>query len=234
MRTCPTRSNRSSEQPSTLSRFEPQLLKEYYVSADDENIRRRDIPERLQCRQLPTVRRRRAQFERDLDAESKWVAHKMKKVSEEEVEAVKRCLVFFNEDALEPPYVAAYRRDDLAPVQVEELWRIHDLDEEWCSLVQKRKDSQRGCESCSRCRRGKVFIVSSPAGLLGDRCHGVRRRARLREAAGGKTRPNNVARKTCPRDAEAAQWAKAKASGVDQFARKFTLRPQDLDKALRN
>merc|ERR1712138_254358 len=45
------------EQPSTLSRFEPQLLKEYYVSQDDENIRRRDIPERLQCRQLPTVRR---------------------------------------------------------------------------------------------------------------------------------------------------------------------------------
>ena len=35
------------EQPSTLSRFEPQLLKEYYVSQDDENIRRRDIPERL-------------------------------------------------------------------------------------------------------------------------------------------------------------------------------------------
>ena len=37
-----------------------------------------------------------------------------------------------------------------------------------------------------------------------------------------------------PRGGEAAQWAKAKASGVDQFARKFTLRPQDLDKALRS
>ena len=36
------------EKPSTLSRFEPQMLKEYYVSQDDENIRRRDIPERLQ------------------------------------------------------------------------------------------------------------------------------------------------------------------------------------------
>ena len=71
------------EQPSTLSRFEPQLLKEYYVSQDDENIRRRDIPERLQCRQLPTVRRRRAQFERDLDEESRWVASKMKKSSDE-------------------------------------------------------------------------------------------------------------------------------------------------------
>ena len=59
----------------------------------------------------------------------------MKKSSEEEVEAVKRCLVFFNEDALEPPYVAAYRRDDLAPVVVEELWRIHDLDEEWCASL---------------------------------------------------------------------------------------------------
>ena len=67
------------EKPSTLSRFEPQMLKEYYVTGDDENIRRRDIPERLQCRQVPTTRRRRAQFERDLDAESKWVASKMKK-----------------------------------------------------------------------------------------------------------------------------------------------------------
>ena len=71
------------------------MLKEYYVTGDDENIRRRDIPERLQCRQVPTTRRRRAQFERDLDAESKWVASKMKKSSEEEVEAVKRCLVFW-------------------------------------------------------------------------------------------------------------------------------------------
>ena len=88
------------EKPSTLSRFEPQMLKEYYVTGDDENIRRRDIPERLQCRQVPTTRRRRAQFERDLDAESKWVASKMKKQHQVVTYAKRVCIKIRETDRL--------------------------------------------------------------------------------------------------------------------------------------
>ena len=157
----------------------------------------------------------------------------MKKSSEEEVEAVKRCLVFFNEDALEPPYVAAYRRDDLAPVQVEELWRIHDLDEEWCSLVQKRKDSQRFVKAVHGAGEGRCSLsVAQQACLETDATAYADARAYARQQAAKHGLITSQARRPARR--EAAQWAKAKASGVDQFARKFTLRPQDLDKALRD
>lgn len=163
-----------AERPSTLSRFEPQLLKEYYIGEEHEIIRRRDVPERLQCRQVATVRRRRAQFERSLDDEARWVASQLKRKefpTAGEIEAVKRCLVFFNEDALEPPYVAAYRRDYLGTdVVPEELWRIHDLDEEYAALQKKRKDTQAFVKAVHTAGAGQCSLsVAQQACLATDR-----------------------------------------------------------------
>ena len=79
------------------------MLKEYYVTGDDENICRRDIPERQADN--TESEKEEGPVRKDLAAESRWVAHKMKKSSEEEVEAVKRCLVFFNETPNRPTWL---------------------------------------------------------------------------------------------------------------------------------
>jgi len=225
-----------AERPSTLSRFEPQLLKEYYIGEEHEIIRRRDVPERLQCRQVATVRRRRAQFERSLDDEARWVASQLKRKefpTAGEIEAVKRCLVFFNEDALEPPYVAAYRRDYLGTdVVPEELWRIHDLDEEYAALQKKRKDTQAFVKAVHTAGAGQCSLsVAQQACLATDSASHADARAYARQQAAKHGLVTSQARRPARR--EAAHWARAKASGVDQFARKFALRPQDLDLALR-
>ena len=79
---------------------------------------------------------------------------------------------------------------------------------------------------------GVSLSVAQQACLSTDATAYADARAYARQQAAKHGLITSQARRPARR--EAAQWAKAKASGVDQFARKFTLRPQDLDKALRS
>ncbi|KAJ1445154.1 SH2 domain-containing protein [Pelagophyceae sp. CCMP2097] len=130
-----------------MQQFSDQALGEHYVDAEDDLVRARDVPERLQLRAAARAgSRSRDDFEAQLDDEANWVGHRLRgeAVSQATADALKKVLSLINLEALEVPFIAGFRRDYFVThVSPTELWKIYDLDDEWAAIQGASRDTTK-------------------------------------------------------------------------------------------
>ncbi|KAI8057944.1 hypothetical protein BDF22DRAFT_739348 [Syncephalis plumigaleata] len=131
--------------------FEPSELKERMMTEEDDEIRLRDIPERLQLLRGDEINRTLSDSE--LAAETLFITSRMRDSLPRDLpsntasDMIRTALVFINRDNLEVPYIDRYKRDYFEQgsstesetgLTQQHLWRILDLDVQWRQLRRRR------------------------------------------------------------------------------------------------
>jgi transcription elongation factor SPT6 len=146
--------------------YEPAELERSHLTAYDQQIRAKDVPERFQLRSIPVTEA----DDKELIEEADWIfreafdqptiseqepnrepiAGKHFETVKEEIEYALKCI---RNEKLEVPFIASYRREyvpTLAPVlddkrdandarSYRDLWTIYNYDEQWCKLQASKK-----------------------------------------------------------------------------------------------
>lgn len=135
--------------------YEPSELKRGHFTDLDNEIRKTDIPERMQLRQVPVTPV--VEGSSELDDEAEWIykqAFCKQTVSQQEsldtsrdkhkkpisaVGKIKQTLEFIRNQQLEVPFIAFYRKEYVKPeLSCEDLWKIYYYDERWCQLFSRK------------------------------------------------------------------------------------------------
>ncbi|KAH8341802.1 hypothetical protein KR074_006796 [Drosophila pseudoananassae] len=135
--------------------YEPSELKRGHFTDLDNEIRKTDIPERMQLRQVPVTPVPEGSHE--LDEEADWIyrfAFCKQTVSEQEkadnreklrkpptaVNKIKQTLEFIRNQQLEVPFIAFYRKEYVKPeLSIDDLWKVYYFDERWCQLNERKR-----------------------------------------------------------------------------------------------
>ncbi|XP_017064106.1 transcription elongation factor SPT6 [Drosophila eugracilis] len=135
--------------------YEPSELKRGHFTDMDNEIRKTDIPERMQLRQVPVTPVPEGSHELDLEAD--WIykyAFCKQTVSEQEkaenreklrkpptaVNKIKQTLEFIRNQQLEVPFIAFYRKEYVKPeLNIDDLWKVYYFDERWCQLNERKR-----------------------------------------------------------------------------------------------
>ncbi|KAI8139092.1 SH2 domain-containing protein [Fennellomyces sp. T-0311] len=161
-------------EPKLADVFEPSELKDRMLTEEDEEVRLRDIPERMQMRYAGT----RKAFdippsEDDLQAEGAWVARELAIIkgidnpTDNFYNAIRHVVSFITKEYLEVPYISDHRRDYFTETDVDgvtteilshdDLWKIYDLDFKYQSFV-NRKNGLR--DFLSKCVIHDEYVTS--------------------------------------------------------------------------
>jgi transcription elongation factor SPT6 len=138
----PIRTGEEDKFAALRKQYEPEVLKEMYLTEKDEQIRLTDIPERFQLR-YPN---RSVPTDEELILESSWIAEKLTSsnsmLDEHTVsEKVKDVLTFLLCSHYEVSFIEHYRKEFWVPILTNvDLWRIYELDHQWYNL-QVRKNT---------------------------------------------------------------------------------------------
>lgn len=131
--------------------YEPSELKRGHFTDMDNIIRRTDIPERMQLRDVPIPIV--AEGSAELDDEAEWIfkhAFQKPQISNIQTEnhqrktpsaiaKIKKALDFIRNQHLEVPFIAFYRKEYVNPdLKIKDLWRVYKFDAKWC-ILQTRK-----------------------------------------------------------------------------------------------
>lgn len=135
--------------------YEPSELKRGHFTDLDNEIRKTDIPERMQLRQVPVTAVPEGSHE--LDDEANWIyrfAFCKQTVSEQEkadnrekmrkpptaINKIKQTLEFIRNQQLEVPFIAFYRKEYVKPeLNIDDLWKVYFYDERWCQLNERKR-----------------------------------------------------------------------------------------------
>ncbi|XP_017852674.1 transcription elongation factor SPT6 isoform X2 [Drosophila busckii] len=135
--------------------YEPSELKRGHFTDLDNEIRKTDIPERMQLRQVPVTPV--PEGSQELDDEANWIyryAFCKQTVSEQEkadsreksrkpptaVNKIKQTLEFIRNQQLEVPFIAFYRKEYVKPeLTIDDLWKVYYFDERWCQLNERKR-----------------------------------------------------------------------------------------------
>ncbi|EDW52963.1 GM12474 [Drosophila sechellia] len=135
--------------------YEPSELKRGHFTDMDNEIRKTDIPERMQLREVPVTPVPEGSDELDLEAE--WIykyAFCKHTVSEQEkpenrekmrkppttVNKIKQTLEFIRNQQLEVPFIAFYRKEYVKPeLNIDDLWKVYYFDGIWCQLNDRKR-----------------------------------------------------------------------------------------------
>ena len=145
--------------------FEPSELKDRMLTEEDEEVRLRDIPERMQMRYVGT----RKSFDippsdEDVQTEGAWVARELAASKDIDIptdnfyNAVKHVVSFITREFLEVPYISDHRRDYFTETDVDgvtteilshdDLWKIYDLDFKYQSYVNRKNGLREFLSKC--------------------------------------------------------------------------------------
>lgn len=133
--------------------FEPSEIVERFLTEDDDHIRMRDIPERMQIRHAASSDKKLE--DREIEEETTWVVKVLSKdrrmdeyVREPFKNAVKNVLTYMSQEFLEVPFIWAHRRDytiyvdstnqSIDLLSHDDLWTIQDLDFKYRSFLDRR------------------------------------------------------------------------------------------------
>ncbi|XP_068217415.1 transcription elongation factor SPT6 isoform X2 [Palaemon carinicauda] len=158
-----TRKERKTVKKSIYEVFEPIELERGHLTDQDQQIRKLDIPERFQLRQIPVTRTRNEGDDRasdkELDQEAKWIYHYAfykPFISNQEgreerrhrrdfnmIKKIYNALDLMRNSTCEVPFIAFYRKEEVQPeLNIHDLWKVYRWDEKWCQL-QRRKENLR-------------------------------------------------------------------------------------------
>lgn len=131
--------------------YEPSELKRGHFTDLDNIIRKTDIPERMQLRDVPITSIPEGSSE--LDDEAEWIfKHAFQKPSITKIQQenytrkpssavgkIKKALDFIRNQHLEVPFINFYRKEYVQPeLKCKDLWKIYKFDAKWC-ILQSRK-----------------------------------------------------------------------------------------------
>jgi transcription elongation factor SPT6 len=136
--------------------FEPSELQERMLTEEDEDIRLRDIPERMQMRYQGLNRNFTPATEEQVEAETQWISKTMAaaegkdQASEEKFNAIKYIVKFFTQEFLEVPHIVYHRRDYFTDIDkqtgrtreiltTDDLWKIYDYDFKYFSFADRKR-----------------------------------------------------------------------------------------------
>ncbi|CAD7091358.1 unnamed protein product [Hermetia illucens] len=137
--------------------YEPSELKRGHFTDLDNEIRKTDIPERMQLRDVPIVAVPEGSSE--LEDEAEWIykqAFCKPTVSQQEtneggprdrgrkppsaIGKIKQALDFMRNQQLEVPFIAFYRKEYVQPeLNINDLWKVYRFDARWCQLLARKK-----------------------------------------------------------------------------------------------
>ncbi|CAH8495495.1 unnamed protein product [Schistosoma mattheei] len=131
--------------------FDPSDLERAYYSQADERIRKTDVPERFQLRQVPVkyIDSCSATYTQDLQElsdEAEWIyRHAFKEDAEYKppgvIPKILESLKLMREFLFEVPFIAFYRKECIEKdLNIKDLWRIYQMDEKWTILHQRKRN----------------------------------------------------------------------------------------------
>jgi hypothetical protein len=128
--------------------YEPSVLQAQYISDRDDEIRSKDIPERLQLH-IPQDLLDQTDSERQ--EEAAWISSLLKNTVSNDPEMVKAAVImvleFLQTEKMEIPYVKWYKEEDWKNVLTHSnLWEIYDLVGRWGTFVKQRATADKVCE----------------------------------------------------------------------------------------
>jgi transcription elongation factor SPT6 len=146
--------NRERE-PQLADIFEPSELAERMMTEKDDEIRLRDVPERLQMHYEGLQKTFEQASDEQIQEEAAWIARTMarqrghEQPTEKFTQAVTYVVQFFTKEYLEVPHIKDHRRDFFTDINKEtgtsteilseaDLWEIYDLDFKYQSFVERR------------------------------------------------------------------------------------------------
>lgn len=124
----------------------------------NNEIRKTDIPERMQLREVPVTAV--AEESNELEEEAEWIykqAFCKPTVSCQEnneagggrdrnrkppstIGKIKQALDFMRNQQLEVPFIAFYRKEYVQPeLSFNDLWKVYKYDARWCQLLSRKK-----------------------------------------------------------------------------------------------
>lgn len=146
--------------------FEPSELAERMMTEVDEEIRLRDVPERLQVRYEGLKKSFDPASQEEVHEEAAWISRLMARSRGEEIPtdefttAVAHVVRFFTTEFLEVPHIKDHRRDFFTKVDRDsgmsqeiltekDLWEIYDLDFKYQSFVERKNTLKEFISKCN-------------------------------------------------------------------------------------
>lgn len=133
--------------------FEPSELKRGHFTDLDNEIRKADVPERMQLRDVPITQVSESSTE--LDEEAEWIykhafckppissQESYSRKSHSAVAKIKQALDFIRNQHLEVPFIAFYRKEYVQPdLNINDLWKVYKFDAKWCQLNVRKTNLQ--------------------------------------------------------------------------------------------
>ncbi|XP_031627743.1 transcription elongation factor SPT6 isoform X2 [Contarinia nasturtii] len=137
--------------------YEPSELKRGHFTDVDNEIRKTDIPERIQLRDIPITAVPENSVE--LEEEAEWIykqAFTRSTVSDRtgtgeewleknkppsSIAKIKQALDFMRNQQLEVPFIAFYRKEYVRPeLDINDLWTVYKYDSKWCQLHTRKRN----------------------------------------------------------------------------------------------
>lgn len=121
----------------------------------DNEIRKADIPERMQLREVPITPV--ADGSNELEDEAEWIykqAFIQQTITNQDpqdgtrerrkppstIGRIKQALDFIRNQQLEVPFIAFYRKEYVQPeLNINDLWKVYKYDAKWCQLLARKK-----------------------------------------------------------------------------------------------
>ncbi|XP_041765514.1 transcription elongation factor SPT6 [Anopheles merus] len=148
--------------------YEPSELKRGHFTDLDNEIRKIDIPERMQLRDIPVTAV--PEGSNELEEEAEWIYQQafckphvsdqgaMTRKPPSNVPKIKHALDFMRNQHLEVPFIAFYRKEYVQPdLNINDLWKIYKFDSMWCQLLGRKTSLQRLYESMRNYQLDKLM-----------------------------------------------------------------------------
>ncbi|RVE50918.1 hypothetical protein evm_004485 [Chilo suppressalis] len=136
--------------------YEPSELKRSHFTDLDNEIRKMDVPERMQIREVPITPVEEGSTE--LEDEAEWIYKQaflkpsVSKADSQEsrertrrgsstITKIRQALDFMRNQTLEVPFIAFYRKEYVQPeLSINDLWKVYKYDAKWCQLKQRKEN----------------------------------------------------------------------------------------------
>ncbi|XP_063703465.1 transcription elongation factor SPT6-like [Culicoides brevitarsis] len=143
--------------------YEPSELKRGHFTDLDNEIRKTDIPERMQLREVPITAVPEGSNELDEEADwiykqafckppisqqaekrqqnnDSWDTNQQTKKPLSTIPKIKQALDFMRNQQLEVPFIAFYRKEYVQPeLNITDLWKVYKWDARWCQLFTRKR-----------------------------------------------------------------------------------------------
>ncbi|CAH4028346.1 unnamed protein product [Pieris brassicae] len=154
--------------------YEPSELKRSHFTDLDNEIRKTDVPERMQIREVPITAVEEGSTE--LEDEAEWIykqaflkppvskadsqeARERSRRGPSTVVKIRQALDFMRNQTLEVPFIAFYRKEYVQPeLSINDLWKVYKYDAKWCQLKQRKENLLKLLENMREFQMDKVMM----------------------------------------------------------------------------